>query len=105
MLVRLDGAVPGLCSLRGGEAAGWEDGLGGEAHGDGRVARLRGGPGWGGNPVRQMSHTQHEADGGSGWARWSPCRSGVQAQCLSARGLSLRRCERRIFLSPGGQLI
>ena len=43
VLVRLDGAGPGLCSLRGGEAVGWEVGLGGEAGGGGRVARLRGG--------------------------------------------------------------
>ncbi len=50
-----------------------------------------------------MTHTQHEADGGSGWARWSPCRSGVQAQCLSARGLSLRRCERRRRPGPPRQ--
>jgi hypothetical protein len=65
--------------------------------------RSSGGPGWGGKPERQMSHTQHEADGGSGWARWSPCRSRVQAQCLSARGLSLRRCERRRRPGPPRQ--
>jgi len=137
VLVRLDDAGPAFHSLRGGEAAGWEDGLEGE--GDGRVARLREGPGcggkperqmsftqhearggsgwvggddrmalrwgpgWGGNPERQMSHTQHEAGGWSGWARWSPCRSRTQAQCLSTRGLSLRRWERRRRPSPPRQ--
>jgi hypothetical protein len=63
----------------------------------------RGGPGWGGNPERQMSHTQHEARGGSGWARWLPCRSRMQAQCLRARGLSLCRCERRRRPGPPRQ--
>jgi hypothetical protein len=73
------------------------------ACGGGRVVRVEGGPGWGGNPERQMSHTQHEADGGSGWARWSPCRSRTQAQSLSIRGLSLRRCERRRRPDPPRQ--
>jgi len=50
-----------------------------------------------------MSHTQHEARGGSGWTRWSPCRSRVQAQCLRARGRSLRRCERRRRPAPPRQ--
>jgi hypothetical protein len=78
---------------RGGSGAG----------GGGRVVRSRRGPGWGGKPERQMSHTQHEARGTSGWARWSPCRSRVQAQCLSARGLSLHRCERRRRPGPPWQ--
>ena len=73
------------------------------ACGGGRVVRLERGPGWGGNPERQMSHTQQEARGGSGWARWSPCRSRMQAQSLSTRGLSLRRCERRRRPGPPRQ--
>ncbi len=68
MLAWLDGGLSGLGSLCGGEEATKADGLGGEAGGGERVARLRDwdGPGWGGNSERQMSHTQHEADGGSG---------------------------------------
>ena len=89
-----------MCSLRGGEAVAWEAGLGGEASGDGRETRLRRGPGCGGNPVRQMSHTQLEADGGSGWARWSPCLTSRQvlssgggvvvSSAIAPRGVSAR---------------
>ena len=54
MLVWLDGGLSGLGSLCGGEEARKADGLGGEAGGGERVVRLRGGPGWGGNPERQI---------------------------------------------------
>ena len=105
VLAWLDSGLPGLGSLCGGEEATKADGLGGEAGGGEQVARLRDwdGPGWGGNTERHMSHTQHEADGGSGWARWSPCRSRTHSQSLSIRGRSLRRCERRRRPGPPRQ--
>ncbi len=59
VLAWLDGGLSGLGSLCGGEEASEEDGLGGEAGGGERVARLRRGSGVGGNPERQMSVTQH----------------------------------------------
>ena len=94
VLAWLGGGLSGLGSLCGGDEASKADGLGGEAGGGERVVRLRRGPGWGGKPERQMSHTQREADGGSGWAR---CRlvqrsgGGVEvSSAITPRGVSAR---------------
>ena len=51
------GGLSGLGSLCGGDEASKADGLGGEIGGGERLVRLREGPGWGGKPERQMSHT------------------------------------------------
>ena len=45
------GGVPSLGLARGGDEVGWEDGLRGVADSVSGVARLRGGPGCGGNPA------------------------------------------------------
>ncbi len=78
----------------------------GRAQGSGQrvgVGALAGCPGCSGNPVRQMSLTQSEAGCGSECAVRSSWRSRARAQCLSARGLHLRRCERRWRPGPPRQ--